>query len=200
MPDLHPSQKKILDLLKSEKDEGLSIRNIQDRIGASSPSVVHHHILQLERKGFLRRNPNNPGDYQILADNPDKEITYLNVYGLAQCGPNGRILDGNPVDRIPISTKILGFPSSEAFMVKARGDSMTPLIKENDYIIARATNSPKDGDIVICVDGGVAMVKKFSHWQDQIILGSTNTAYAPFIAGEDFRVEGVVKAVYKYSS
>lgn len=200
MPDLHPKQKKILDLLKANESEGISMRDIQQSIGASTPSLVHHHILQLEKKGFLRRNPNNPQDYQVLADSPDKEITFLNVYGMAQCGPGGRILDGSPIDRIPISSKILGFPSTEAFMIKVRGDSMSPLINENDYVIARKTNDPEDGDIVVCVNDGRALIKKISRSSKQVVLESINKNFSSFIANSDFRTEGVVRGIYKYSN
>lgn len=200
MSELHANQKKILDLLKKFPDEGLSIRDIQERIGVSSPSVVHHHILQLEKKGYLRRDPNNPSDYQVLAENPDKEITYLNVYGLAQCGPGGRLLDGHPAERVPISSKMLGFPSSQAFMVKARGESMAPAISENDYVIAKKDSSPIEGEIVVCVNDGQAMIKRYSRSQRKIVLESVNTKFRPIIASEDFRVEGVVKGIYKYPS
>ncbi|MFA6281640.1 MAG: HTH domain-containing protein, partial [Candidatus Omnitrophota bacterium] len=112
MKTLHHTQKKLLELLKQNITEPLTIRELQSALDISSTSIVHHHMEQLEKKGYLRRNPSNPKDYQILADSPEKTITYINLYGLAQCGPKGSILDGIPVDRIPIASKILGFPSS----------------------------------------------------------------------------------------
>src|SRR3990167_6497351 len=139
MKKLHSTQQDLLKLLQKNVEDPLSVRELQEHLGISSPSVVYHHIQQLEKKGYLRRNPINPKDYQILADSPDKKITYLNLYGLATCGPKGSILDDDPVDRIPISSKILGFPSSEAFMVKANGDSMLPKINDGDLVIARKT-------------------------------------------------------------
>src|SRR4030042_4766145 len=104
MKTLHPTQKKLLYLLKKNITEPLTIRELQSALGVSSTIIVHHHMEQLEKKGYLRRNPTNPKDYQILADSPEKTITYINLYGLAQCGPKGSILDCNPIDRIPISS------------------------------------------------------------------------------------------------
>ena len=164
----------------------------------SSPSVVQHHIRQLEKYGYLRRNPTNPKDYQILGDDPDRQITYLNLYGLARCGPDGSILDGAPIDRIPIATRILGFPSSEAFMVKASGDSMSPRILDKDLVIARRTSAWTSGDIVVCVNRGETLIKKIKSQGPNLILRSLNEKFDPFIAAEDFRVEGVVRSIISY--
>src|SRR3989338_771739 len=100
MKKLHKVQEKLLQILKRTVTDPLTIREMQNELGISSPSVVYHHIQQLEKKGYLRRNPINPKDYQILADSPDKKITYLNLYGLATCGPDGSILNDDPIDRI----------------------------------------------------------------------------------------------------
>lgn len=202
MKKLHPKQEKLLDLLKNNIEEPLTIRELQDEIGASSPSIVHHHIKQLEIKGYLRRNPHNPHDYQILADEPDKKIAFLNLYGMAQCGPNGSMLDGNPIDRVPIATVILGFPSAEAFLVKAKGDSMEPKIKQGDLVIVRKTNNPDDNSMVVCVNNGEVMIKKIQKNEDKtIFLTSINTDYKPILAEKDnFKIEGVVKGILSYTS
>jgi repressor LexA len=56
MEDLHPIQQKLLDLLSSNSDEPLTIRELQSEVGATSTSVVSHHITQLEKKGFIKKN------------------------------------------------------------------------------------------------------------------------------------------------
>ncbi|MBN2015777.1 repressor LexA [Candidatus Dojkabacteria bacterium] len=195
MKKLHPTQDKLLNLLRKNIDDPLTIREIQDELNISSTSVVAHHITQLEKKGYLKRNPNNPKDYQILSDSPEKLITYLNLYGLAQCGPKGSILEGDPEDRIPIASRLVSFPVVEAFMVKAKGDSMEPKIHEGDFVIARKGNEAESGNIVVCVNGGEAMIKRIKKENDSVILISENSSYSPFLAASDFRVEGVVKGV-----
>lgn len=208
MKKLHKTQQAVLDLLKENIEEPLTVRELQELVGASSPSVVHHHIGQLEKKGYLRRNPNNPQDYQILGTAPDKQIAYLNLYGLAHCGPRGSVLDGNPTDRVPIATRVLGFPSKDAYLVKAKGDSMAPRINNGDLVIVRRAKTAANGDVVVCVDDGEAKIKKFQKnppsprlrraGKTEIILESFNPKYSPFLATKDFRVEGVVKGVLGY--
>lgn len=198
MKKLHPTQVKLLKLLSQNIDAPLTVRQLQEELGVSSTSVVAHHIEQLEKKGHLKRNPGNPQDYQVLAD-PERPVAYLNLYGMAQCGPNGSILDGNPIDRIAIATKLLTFPAAEAFMVRARGDSMEPAIVEGDYVIARRTSEERDNQVVVCVNDGVALIKVLRLDGQGRILQSLNSKTRPFLAEADFKVEGEVRGIIKSS-
>lgn len=199
MDDLHKNQILLLKLLEQNIENPLTIREIQNVLDFSSPSVVAHHIQQLEKKGYLKRNPNNPKDYQIFL-NPDKPIVKLNQYGNAQCGPNGSILDGNPIDRIPIATKILKFPASEAFIVTAKGDSMEPRIHEGDLIIAQKRSIANNGEIIVCVYGEQVLVKKYFQTDTYKSLVSINgEKYPPIIVNDYFKIEGVVRNIIKYT-
>jgi repressor LexA len=198
MKKLHSVQKKLLKILKENITDPLTVRELQKELDISSPSVVHHHIQQLEKKGYLRRNPSNPKDYQVLADSPEKAITYLNLYGLAQCGPKGSILDGSPIDRIPIASRIIGFPAKEAFMVKAKGNSMSPKINNGDLVIAKKAKNADNGAIVICINNGEALIKRIQKSKsNEIILYSINSLVDPFVVNDKhFRIEGIVRGVY----
>lgn len=199
MKNLHQKQASLLELLKSHSDDPLTIRELQERLQASSPSLVYHHILQLEKKGYIKRNPSNPQDYEIVADSPDKKVVFLSLYGLAHCGPNGSILDGNPIDRIPLSRKLISFSATDAFLVKAKGDSMSPRINSGDLVIAKKSESYESGDVVVCVNDGETLIKKVQKEKDHTLLISINQKIAPFTAKEDFRVEGLVKGVISYN-
>jgi repressor LexA len=199
MNKLHPTQKRLLELLKKTINDPLTIRELQEELGVSSPSVIHHHILQLVKRGYLKRNPSNPNDYQVIFDSPESSIVYLNLYGLAQCGPKGKIIDGNPIDRIPISSRILSIPAKEAFLVRAKGDSMTPKIHDKDLVIVQKANFAENGSIVVCVNKGEALIKKIQSHDKMWFLVSTNNNYTPFPAADDFQIEGIVKGVISYS-
>lgn len=198
MRKLHPVQEKLLSLLKNNYDDPLTVRELQSELGLSTPSLVQYHINQLEKLGYLHRDSSNPRNYQVASDGPEKLITYLNLYGMAQCGPKGSCLDGNPIDRIPISSRLLKFPSEQAFMVKAKGDSMAPKINAGDLVIARRGIEPKNGDIVVCVNDGEVLIKKLQLDGEKILI-SLNPEYKTFVASKDFKVEGVVKSILSYS-
>lgn len=198
MKKLHSNQEKLIYILRENIDDPLTMFELMEELNVASTSVVHHHIVQLEKKGYLKRNPSNPRDYQLLED-PEKPISYVNQYGLAECGPNGSILDGNPLDRIPIASKLLKFPTKDAFIVIAKGNSMEPDISQGDYVIAQKTISPSNGDTIVCINQEVAIIKTFFRNGNKIILHSTNPNHKPFLASDDFKVEGVVKNIIKYS-
>ncbi len=199
MEPLHKAQQLLLELLAKNAQDPLTIRELQNRIGASSPSVVTHHLKQLQKKGYLTRDPHDPRTYivhektELLGD-----IVSLPLYGMAQCGPNGSLLDGAPVEYVPISRQLLGTYYDNSFMVKARGDSMEPQIKEGDLVIAVKRNLAQSGDIVVCVNHEKVLIKKYVESENMVLLLSLNQNYDPIIPAEDFRIEGVVKSVYSY--
>lgn len=197
---LHEVQQALLKLLSDNIDEPLTIRELQDRLGVSSTSVVAHHLTQLERKGHVKRNPSDSRDYQILRDGPEKQVAYLNLYGLAYCGPEGSILDDAPLERIPISTRLLYFPANEGFLVRAKGDSMLPRIAEGDLVITRKATDAESGSIVVCVNNEEALIKKVHKEPTGPILVSLNSKYPPFLAAEDFRIVGKVMGFIGYAS
>jgi repressor LexA len=197
MDDLHPTQVNLLRLLKESFDDPLSIRELQESLNLSSPSLVHHHILQLEKKGYLKRNPRNTLDYQLFPDEPEKKLAYLNLYDLAHCGPRGSLLDGNPAERIPISTALLSFPAREGFLVQAKGGSMRPRIWNGDFVIAQKAQAIIDKAIMVCVNEGEALIKQVNIQKNNVLLLiSLNPEYAPIVTTtKKFHVEGIVKGV-----
>jgi len=194
--ELTKIQRRLLRLLKENEGSPLTIREIQSLLELSSPSLVYHHILQLEKKRFLKRNPNNPKDYKILND-PETLSSFVNLYGMAKCGPDGTLLSGDPIDRISLSPKIVTFNIEDAFMVKASGDSMFPEIHDGDLIIGKQQQYAENSDTIICSKDGQVMVKKFFRDENAIMLISVNKEYKPIAVNQDsnFVIEGIVKGI-----
>lgn len=197
MKALHPKQIELLEILKANISDPLTMEELADRLNVSAKSVVFHHIKQLEKKGYLKRNPANPRDYIILKD-PERNVVYLKMYGMAKCGPAGTILDGTPTRIIPVDPSMVYFPASKGFMVEAKGDSMQTLIAPHDWLIVEQNNQPNNKDVVVCVNDGEVMVKRFTKDGETIILQSINPAYNPIVADRDtFHVEGIVRSIIK---
>lgn len=187
-------QAKLLKLLQNHVDEPLSYRDLAENLAVVSTNTVFYHLQKLERLGYLKRDPVNPKNYQVFGS-PESGTVYLNLYGLARCGPHGRLLDGNPVDRLPVSTRLIPCRASEAFLVRATGDSMEPRIHEDDIILVRKQQTANDDDVVVCVNNGEALIKKLSRHRHATLLFSLNQRYDPIVAADDFRVEGIVKTI-----
>lgn len=197
MKALHPKQAELLDILKTNISDPLTMEELADRLNVSGKSVVFHHIKQLEKKGYLKRNPANPRDYIILKD-PERNVIYLNMYGMAKCGPEGTILDGTPTRIVPVDPSMIYFPACKGFMVEAKGDSMQNLIAPHDWLIVEQSRQAKNKDVVVCVNNGEVMVKRFTQDGQNVILQSENPQYNPIIADKEaFRVEGIVRSIIK---
>lgn len=197
MKALHPKQTELLEILKSNISDPLTMEELADRLNVSGKSVVFHHIKQLEKKGFLKRNPANPRDYIILKD-PERNVIYLKMYGMAKCGPEGTLLDGEATRIVPVDPSMIYFPACKGFMVEAKGDSMENLIAPHDWLIVEQNHQPKNKDVVVCVNNGEVMVKRFTQDGENVILQSENPRYNPIVADKTaFRVEGIVRSIIK---
>lgn len=197
MKALHPTQARLLDILKANISDPLTMEELAERLNVRAKSVVFHHIKQLEKKGYLKRNPVNPRDYIILKD-PERNVIYLKMYGMAKCGPEGTILDGTPTRIVPVDPSMIYFPACKGFMVEAKGDSMQPLISPHDWLVVEQNNQPKNKDVIVCANNGEVMVKRFTRDGENIILQSENPNYTPIVADKIyFRVEGIVRGIIK---
>ena len=75
---------------------------------------------------------------------------------------------------------------------------MAPKINGGDLIIARKASKASKGTIAICVNNGEAIIKKIQKENGNIILTSLNPKFPPFLASDDFRVEGEVRGIISY--
>src|SRR3989344_8112128 len=105
---LNPIQNKILKLMERNVEEPLSYRDLAREVDVASTNTISYHLRSLEKKGYLKRDPINSQNYLVLSL-PETGVSCLNLYGLAHCGPNGSLLDGNPIDRIPVAARLVPF-------------------------------------------------------------------------------------------
>ncbi|MBP5448637.1 MAG: winged helix-turn-helix transcriptional regulator, partial [Spirochaetales bacterium] len=80
MKKMHKTQREILAIIKEYGTEPWTIRDLQERLNISSPSLIFHHLQMLTRKGYIRRDPENHTSYQLLSEANDS-IIYLDTYG-----------------------------------------------------------------------------------------------------------------------
>ena len=205
MKNLHPTQAKILEYMKENRGliAGKSLRDIGEIIGIGrKPQIVSHHIKQLEKRGLLRED--GEGNYVVL-DTPVSSVAYINLYSCtAECGPNGFLGDDAVIDRVPLPTKTFGITDpNDFFLIKARGDSMEPMVNEGDLVLAKVQEEvPPSGSIAIVVHENMPKMKRFVvekiNGQQTYCLESINTKYQrEYITDEDagLRVVGLVKGI-----
>lgn len=186
-----------------------SIREIGDAVGLTSTSSVAHQLRTLERKGYLRRDPNRPravdvrGADDAAAQPPVTEVagsdalpepTFVPVLGRIAAG--GPILAEEAVEEVfPLPRELVG--EGTLFLLKVVGDSMVEAaICDGDWVVVRQQNVADNGDIVAAMIDGEATVKTFKRAGGQVWLMPHNPAFDP-IPGNDATVLGKVVTVIR---
>ena len=191
--ELHPIQKQILDFIKGNGEEPFGIRELQYKLELTSPGFVSHHLAQLEKKGLVIKNLDT-NSYRVN-DEENSDRVSLPFYGSAKCGLGGLFLDNTPEKFIELPREFFTSDSKDSFVVQASGDSMESKIHDNDYIIGKPIDQPRDGAIIICSYDGEVLIKQYREFRDGgKALMSLNSNYIPRLIQEDteFLVAGEV--------
>ncbi|MCZ3390259.1 MAG: transcriptional repressor LexA [Actinomycetia bacterium] len=191
----------------SERGYPPSMREIGDAVGLTSPSSVKHQLASLERKGFIRRDPNRPRAIEVrLPDNAESAVDLTdsgNATPAAAYVPVvGRIAAGGPIlaeqvieDVFPLPKQLVG--DGQLFLLKVVGDSMVDAaICDGDWVVVRQQPTAENGDVVAAMLDGEATVKTFKKRDGHIWLMPHNADYEP-ILGDDAVIVGKVTAVLR---
>lgn len=126
--------------------------------------------------------------------NPVVEIPIL---GTVKAGYD-YLAQENWIGTIDVDKKLAD--SGEFFALKVKGDSMAPVLIEDDIVIIKKQDDFENGDIVVAiVNGDEATIKKGKKSESKILLQPFNTNYDPLIFTEEemdtipVRIVGTVK-------
>jgi repressor LexA len=218
-------QRRVLEVIRNSVDRRgypPSLREIGEAVGLTSPSSVAHQLSTLERKGFLRRDPNRPRAIEVVSpDSPadmrgyrggasveDETATYDET-GAGDQRPEatyvpvlGRIAAGVPIlaeesveDVFPLPRQIVG--EGQLFLLQVVGDSMVEAaICDGDWVVVRQQPTADNGDIVAAMLDNEATVKTFKRKDGKEWLMPHNAAFDP-IDGDHATLLGKVTAVLR---
>jgi repressor LexA len=185
-----------------------SVREIGEAVGLSSASSVAHQLSVLQKKGWLRRDPNRPRalDVRLPGETPQ---TLPAAVGDDAVGPAptyvpvvGRIAAGGPVlaeqaveDVFPLPRELVG--EGTLFTLKVAGDSMIEAaICDGDWVVVRQQPTAENGEIVAAMIDGEATVKTYKRRDGHVWLLPHNPAYEP-IPGDEATILGRVVSVLR---
>ncbi len=186
-----------------------SMREIGEAVGLTSPSSVKHQLGVLEKKGYLRRDPNRPRAMEVVHADDSRVVgwdpeasepehvpapTYVPVVGRIAAG--GPILAEQVVEDVfPLPRQLVG--DGELFLLKVRGDSMVEAaICDGDWVVVRRQQVAENGEIVAAMIDGEATVKTLRRTDGHVWLMPQNRAYSP-IDGDQATVLGRVVSVLR---
>jgi len=218
-------QRRVLEVIRDSIDRRgypPSVREIGEAVGLSSASSVAHQLSVLQRKGWLRRDPNRPraldvrlpGETAVMTEAAEPAPGQMAASGGASgvdeaAAPRptyvplvGRIAAGGPVlaeqaveEVFPLPRELVG--EGTLFMLKVAGDSMVDAaICDGDWVVVRQQPTAENGEIVAAMIDGEATVKTYKRRDGHVWLMPHNEAYEP-IPGDDATVLGRVVTVLR---
>ncbi|NMC27005.1 MAG: transcriptional repressor LexA [Syntrophomonadaceae bacterium] len=200
---LSKRQKLILDFIQERiKDKGYppSVREIGAAVGLKSSSTVHAHLMHLEGKGYIRKDPSKPrAVIPIPAENeisaPDLATVTLPVIGQVAAGIP--ILASENIEAyFPIPVEFVG--SGNHYILKVKGESMIEAgIMDGDYLIVRQQADAANGEIVVAMLEDEATVKRYYKRDRYIELKPENSSMQPIIT-QDAVVLGKVTGLLRH--
>ncbi|MCG7422699.1 transcriptional repressor LexA [Micrococcus sp. ACRRV] len=194
-----------------------SMREIGDAAGLASLSSVTHQLGQLERFGYLRRDPGRPRALEVLRDEDGAAAVADAAPGAPEIpswhtGASegatvevpwvGRIAAGGPIladqqveDVMAVPRRLTG--EGDLFMLRVVGDSMVDAaICDGDWVVVRRQETAENGDIVAALLDDEATVKTLRRRDGHTWLLPQNTAYEP-ILGDHATLMGRVVTVLR---
>ena len=186
-----------------------TVREIGEAVGLASPSTVHAHLANLERTGYLRRDPTKPRALELVGrERPGepvvlgeaRKVRVLPLLGhIAAGGP--LLADQNVEDRLAVP-EVLSSGSGEEFLLRVRGESMLGAgILPGDFVVVRRQQTAQNGEIVVALVGDdevsdEATVKRFFREDGRIRLQPENASLAPLYP-EHVQILGKVVGVFR---
>ena len=208
--DLTPRQRRILDFIRDTVERRgypPTVREIGEAVGLVSPSSVAYQMGVLQKKGYLRKDPNRPRAVDVrppseLAIDDDEEAVraarpapaYVPILGRIAAG--GPILAEQSVEGVfPLPREIVG--EGTLFLLAVKGDSMLDAaICDGDWVVVRQQPTANNGEIVAAMLDGEATVKTYRFRDNHVWLMPHNPAFEP-IPGDEATILGKVVAVLR---
>jgi repressor LexA len=171
-----------------------TVREIGEAVGLASPSTVHAHLANLERAGYLKRDPTKPRALEVLMGDRARAATRR---AKLPAGREPRVLPlvgevaaGGPLLAEENIEDYLAVPEpltrgGEEFVLRVKGDSMMDAgILPGDYVVVRRQANAQNGDIVVALAGEdeaaeEATVKRFFREDGRVRLQPENSALEP---------------------
>ena len=184
--DLTNRQREILEIIERHLEEHgypPTVREIGEACRLKSPRSVTQHLDALERKGFIRRKKDKSRAIEVVkraANRVDENrVVSMPLVGSIAAGtPAYAVEDWEEVFALDKSL----FGDREAFLLRARGESMTGAhIVDGDLLIVDPAAPVREGDIVAALIGEDATVKRLARSGDDTVLVPANEEVEPIV-------------------
>jgi len=171
-----------------------SLEEIKRHFRLSSVSTIHHHILNLEKEGLIKKEKNEPRSIELKKTKKD----------LAKIPLMGIIAAGEPIEAIT-EKEIIEVSKSQLsssgthYALRVRGNSMLDEgIYNGDMVIIREQPTADNGDTVVAlINNNEVTLKKIYKENNRFRLQPANPSLKP-IYTKELVIQGKVVSVIRH--
>lgn len=205
---------KILDFLQDYQRANKyppSIREIGEKTGISSTSVVNYYLDQLEKKGMIERDRKISRGVRLSGANISADTFRVPMLGRIAAGlplpeleAGVSFMTDNESNAVEIARSLL--PAKEKgdnlFALEVKGDSMIDaMINDGDIVVLRPANDARNGEMVAVwlPRDNEATLKYFFREKDRYRLQPANPTMKPIFIkkSEPLEIKGKVVMVIR---
>jgi repressor LexA len=182
-----------------------TIEELRRLLGVGSTRTVLRYLNALKEEGYIDRWSGARGLRMRRRQTARSlETRLVPIVGEA---PAGQLMpaEENMLGQVQIPKDFLKPPNAKFFLLRVRGDSMNrskiegQSIEDGDLVLVRQQERADPGKIIVALVDGEATIKKLVKGPGYYVLQpeSTSPKQRPIIVAKDFRVQGVVRRVFK---
>lgn len=181
-----------------------TIREIGQRLGITSTSVVNYNLNKLKASGAIEREGQISRGLK-LRRNP--KVTLVPVLGTIAAGEPLRVFDPASIDELDEDQEMIEISAALAarspriYALRVKGDSMIDaLVHDGDIVVLEPTDTAQDGDMVAAwiIDAEETTLKRYYNENGRIRLQPANPRLQPiYVSPDNVRVQGRVVAVIR---
>ena len=209
---------RILDFLFEYQRENRyppSIREIGNKTGITSTSVVNYYLDQLEKKGMIERDRKISRGVRLSGLNSSSDTLRIPILGpiaaglpLPELDPNVSYMTDSEANAVDIARSLL--PAKEKgdnlFALEVKGNSMIDaMINDGDIVVMRPASDARNGEMVAVwlPRDNEATLKYFFKEKDRYRLQPANPTMKPIFIkkSEPLEIKGkvvmVIRKMYK---
>ena len=194
---LTPKQTRVLDCIMQWLEEWGYPPTFQDLAQALhlTEKNARDYVLILERKGYLRRQPNVARGITLLKRPPTEGTLELPLVGQVMAGKPVEVFEERELVVVPPMLLRRG----SHFVMQVRGDSMIEDgIRGGDLVIVQQHTEPSSGDTVVAVVHGEATIKRYYRRGNMVELRPANASMASLqVEAQDVEIKGVVAGLMR---
>ncbi len=205
---------RILDFLQAYQHENKyppSIREIGEKTGISSTSVVNYYLDQLEKRGLIERDRKISRGVRLAGMNGSADTLRIPILGpiaaglpLPELDPTVSYMSDSEANAVDIARSLL--PSKEKgdglYALEVKGESMIDaMINDGDIVVLKPATDARNGEMVAVwlPRDNEATLKYFFKEKDRYRLQPANPTMKPIFVkkSEPLEIKGKVVMVIR---